>query len=137
MPVLLDPPIPESFPTELQSGDRLSQREFHEIYSRMPGHIRAELIGGIVHMASPMKRRHGTNTAPLASLFLGYENATPGTESGENLTVVLNDANEPQPDVCLRVLPGYGGQSINTVDDYIGGAPELVGEVALSSRTAD
>jgi Uma2 family endonuclease len=34
-------------------------------------------------------------------------------------------------------LPEYGGQSKNTYDDYIVGAPELVAEIANSSKSID
>jgi hypothetical protein len=40
---------------ELHSGDRLSREEFHRLYSEMPEGFRAELIGGIVYVASPLK----------------------------------------------------------------------------------
>jgi hypothetical protein len=39
----------------LENGDRLDQRTFHARYVRMPENCRAELIGGIVFMASPQK----------------------------------------------------------------------------------
>jgi hypothetical protein len=38
----------------LEAGDRLDQRAFHERYERMGPGVRAELIGGEVHMPSPV-----------------------------------------------------------------------------------
>src|SRR5438270_6929222 len=103
----------------------------------MPGDFEAELIGGIVYVASPLKRRHGTNHLPLGNLLFAYEDHTPGVESGDNATILLGDEGEPQPDLFLRILPEFGGQSRTTDDDYVEGAPELVAEIAHSSRSID
>jgi len=70
-------------------------------------------------------------------LFSAYELNTPGVQGGDNTTVILGDDSEPQPDLMLRVLPEYGGQSSTDFRDYVVGAPELVAEVALSSRSID
>ena len=130
------PPLGDP-PDELRNGDRLTQREFHAIYSRMPANFHAELIGGIVFVASPLKLLHGRNHFPLGSVFLAYENATPGTESADNATVILDEASEPQPDLLLRVLPDHGGRSGTDPGDYVSGPPELVAEVSDSSRSID
>ena len=124
-------------PPELRTGDRMSQAEFHRIYHQMPEDIKAELIGGIVYVTSPLSIRHGTNHLPLGSVLFAYEASTPGTQSGDNTTVVLGEEGEPQPDLFLRILPESGGQSRTTVDDYVDGAPELVAEIAHSSRAID
>jgi hypothetical protein len=39
----------------LENGDRLDQKTFHARYKAMPKGVRAELIGGIVHMPWPQK----------------------------------------------------------------------------------
>lgn len=122
---------------ELHSGDRMSRAEFHRIYEQMPRDFRAELVGGVVYVASPLKRRHGTNHLPLGMVLFAYEHRTPGTESGDNATLLLGDDAEPQPDLYLRILPEYGGQSSTTKDDYVKGPPELVAEIAHSSRALD
>jgi Uma2 family endonuclease len=122
---------------ELHSGDRMSRKEFHRIYEQMPSNFRAELIGGIVYVSSPLKRRHGTHHLGLGSVLYTYAVNTPGVEAGDNATILLGEEGEPQPDLYLRVLPEYGGQSRTSVDDYIEGAPELVAEVAHSSRAID
>ena len=122
---------------ELHSGDRMSRDEFHRIYQEMPEDFEAELIGGIVYVASPLKRRHGTNHLPLGSLFFAYEGHTPGIESGDNTTILLGDDGEPQPDLFLRILPEYGGRSQTTDDDFVAGPPELIAEIAHSSRSID
>ncbi|MCA9068554.1 MAG: Uma2 family endonuclease [Planctomycetaceae bacterium] len=122
---------------ELHNGDRFSREEFHRVYAQMPKHFQAELIGGIVYVASPLRRRHGTNHLPLGTLFFTYEARTPGVECADNTTVLLGEDSEPQPDLLLRILPDHGGQSTTTEDDYIAGPPELVAEIAHSSRALD
>src|SRR5262245_49523642 len=104
---------------ELYTGDHMTQAEFHRIYSRMPENFRAELIGGIVYVSSPLKLQHGTNHPPLSTLFFVYRSATPGTEMGDNVTIIFGDAGEPQPDLFLRILPEFGGQSRTHVEDYV------------------
>src|SRR5437660_9969887 len=92
---------------ELENGARMSQPEFHRIYSQMPDHFKAELIGGIVYVASPLKIRHGKHHLPFGSLLFAYESATPGVECSDNTTIILGDKGEPQPDLFLRILPEY------------------------------
>ncbi len=122
---------------ELHTGDRMTREEFHRIYQKTPENFKAELIGGIVYVASPLKRQHGTNHLPLGTLFFTYEGNTPGVESGDNTTILLGEEGEPQPDLFLRILEEYGGNSRTTGDDYVEGAPELVAEIAFSSRAID
>jgi Uma2 family endonuclease len=122
---------------ELHNGDRMTQPEFHRLYEQAPEGFKAELIGGIVYVASPLKIRHGKNHIPLGALFFTYEAGTPGVECRDNTTVILGGGSEPQPDLYLRILPEYGGQSRTNEDDYIEGAPELIAEIAYSSRAID
>jgi Uma2 family endonuclease len=122
---------------ELNTGDRMTREEFHRIYEQMPEDFKAELIGGIVYVPSPLKTPHGENHLPLGTVLFTYEGHTPGVACGDNTTVLLGDESEPQPDVYLRILPEYGGQSRTTADDYLEGAPELIAEIAVSSRSID
>jgi Uma2 family endonuclease len=122
---------------ELATGDHMAREEFHRLYERSPEDFHAELIGGIVYVASPLKRQHGTCHLLLGGLFAAYVARTPGVEAGDNTTVLLGDDAEPQPDLYVRLLPESGGQSRTTDDDYILGAPELVAEIAHSSRAID
>src|SRR5947209_11403966 len=94
---------------EMYNGDRMTQPEFHRIYEQMPENFRAELVGGIVYVASPLGIAHANNHLPLGSLLFTYESATPGVQSGDNATIVLGKHDEPQPDLYLRVLPEFGG----------------------------
>ena len=90
---------------ELYSGDRMTQPEFHRLYEQTPKDFRAELIGGIVYVSSPLKRRHGTSHPALATVFFTYHGHTPGVECGDNTTIQLGEEGEPQPDLYLRILP--------------------------------
>jgi len=115
----------------------MTQEEFHRVYEKMPEHVKAELIGGIVYVASPLGLPHGRTDPALISVMFMYSGRTPGVEVCSNTTVKLGHRSEPQPDTFLRVLPEYGGQSLTTEDDYVSGAPELVAEIAHSSRAID
>jgi Uma2 family endonuclease len=138
MSTLTKPAMPAIFtPIDLQNGDRMNREEFHRAYERAPRHFRAELIGGIVYVASPLRLRHSNHHAHLGMLFSLYELNTPGTQSGDNATIILGDESEPQPDLFLRILPEFGGRSSTDQHDYVRGAPELIAEVAHSSRSID
>ena len=128
--------MPELAP-ELQTGDRMTRQEFHAAYEKRPEDFKAELIGGIVYVASALRIPHGTNHPFLSGVFLAYQAATPGVELGDNTPVLLSDEGEPQPDLYLRILPEFGGQSRTTPDEYVEGAPELVAEITHSSRALD
>ena len=103
----------------------------------MPEDFRAELIEGVVYVASPLKHRHSKRHHFLGSVFAAYEGKTPGVDGGNIATVFLGAASEPQPDLYLRILERCGGQSRMSEDDYVVGAPELVAEIAHSSRSID
>lgn len=137
MSAVREPGLADPAGLELQTGDRMTREEFHRVYTQMPAAFRAELIGGIVYVASPLKRRHGTNHLPLGTLLFTYEAHTPGVESGDNATILLGEEGEPQPDLFLRILPECGGQSQTSEDDFVLGAPELIAEIAYSSRSID
>ena len=122
---------------ELRSGDRMNRAEFHSMYERAPRNFKAELIGGTVYVASPLGLAHANRHGHLGMLFAAYELNTPGTESGDNATVMLGDESEPQPDLLLRILPEFGGQSATDRHDYVKGAPELIAEIAHSSKSID
>jgi Uma2 family endonuclease len=122
---------------ELQNGDRMTRAEFHRLYERLPEDFKAELIGGVVYVASPLKRKHATQHPALSTALFLYAGKTPGVETGDHCTIQLGDESEPQPDLYLRILPEFGGQSHTSEDDYVIGAPELVAEIAYSSRAID
>jgi Uma2 family endonuclease len=120
----------------LVAGQRLRRAEFHARYEAMPPGTRAELIGGVVVMPSPVGIPHAKETAK-SHLWLGfYEAHTPGVEALDNASTALDDEGEPQPDASLRIAPECGGQTRNE-RNIVFGAPELVVEVAHASRALD
>jgi Uma2 family endonuclease len=134
-PVVVAPP--RRPPVELYSGDCMSHEEFHRLYEGAPEDFKAELIGGTVYVASPLKLGHGEPHLLLGVLLVMYTSRTPGVQASDNTTVLLGDKAEPQPDLLLRILPEFGGQSSTTNDDYVKGAPEFIVEIAHSSQAVD
>ena len=55
----------------------------------------------------------------------------------DNSTAILDEDSEPQPDLCLCIQSEYGGQTSEDSDGYMLGAPELIAEIAHSSRAID
>jgi Uma2 family endonuclease len=122
----------------LESGDRLTRDEFERRYGAMPAFTRAELVEGVVYVASPVRQRyHGKQHYHLLTWLGHYEAGTPGVEGGDNSTIRLDLNNEPQPDCVLFIQPEKGGQVHIDDDGYINGAPDLVAEVAASSASYD
>jgi Uma2 family endonuclease len=120
----------------LVAGLRMTRSEFHEAYEAMPPGFWAELIGGVVYVSSPVKNLHAIVSA-LAVVWLSlYKFRTPGLMVGDNGSTVLDDDNEVQPDAMMCILPDRGGQT-TVINGLIQGAPELVIEVAWSSRAID
>lgn len=121
----------------LVAGERLDQRTFHARYEAMPSTTRAELIGGIVYMPSPLGNDHGETDDDVRCWLVLYKAHTPGLRSSGNATTQLDDLSEVQPDGQLRIPSELGGQSFIDEHRYIRGAPELVIEVGRSSRRFD
>lgn len=121
----------------LEPGDHLDRVTFHDRYQRMPEHVRAELVEGIVYMPSPTKRRHGRPASLVSAWLTAYEIATPGVEGLAETTLKLGEFGEPQPDACLRICNEDRGRSHVDEEDFVAGPPELVVEVASSSVSID
>jgi Uma2 family endonuclease len=120
----------------LVAGERLDQATFHARYAAMAPGSRAELVGGVVSMPSPLSWIHGELDDVLAYWFVHYRRFTPGLVSGRNATTKLSPWTEVQPDGQLRIPAERGGQS-RIVDGFVVGPPELVVEVGRSSRSFD
>ena len=54
----------------------------------------------------------------------------------DNVSTILGPKSEPQPDLCLRIPPEFGGQT-RSDEQWVHGAPELVVEVADETRYID
>ena len=124
--------------TPLESGDRLTRAEFERRYSCRPDIKKAELVEGVVYVASPVRiTKHAQPHLHVATWLGVYRSRTGGVIAGDNGTVRLDLDNEPQPDAFLAWDREHGGQAKLEEDDYLEGAPELVVEVAASSAAYD
>jgi Uma2 family endonuclease len=122
----------------LENGARMDQPTFHALYKQTPEGFRAQLIGGTVYvMASPTSPRHGRPHARVVYWLSLYSEETPGTDVLDNTTNVLGPESEPEPDACLLLQSEYGGQTTTDKDDMLVGSPELVVEVANTTRAID
>lgn len=119
----------------LSSGDRLTRAEFERRYEATPENFKAELIEGVVYVASPVRVFHGNPHFNLITWLGVYSAATPGVSGSDNATTRLDLDNEPQPDALLRLETG--GTSTISEDGYIEGTPELIAEIATSSAAID
>src|SRR5438552_3590840 len=124
----------KSPPFSLESGDRLSRDEFHRRYCLRPDIRKAELVQGVVYVASPTCAKFHGKQHGQAVVWLGtYASRTSGVEFYDNATVYLGPDDEVQPDCCLVRDPAPDPNAARVRDDgYIEGAPQLVVEVAAS-----
>jgi len=121
----------------LESGAHMAAAEFLRRYAKLPG-ITAELVNGIVHMASPLRADHHGEPDALLQTWLGtYAIATPGVRHFLNTTTRLGPDDVPQPDGSLTLPATAGGRSPIGQDGYLHGPPDLVVEVAASSASID
>ncbi len=130
------PPAESTTLPPLVAGQRLDRATFHERYSAMPSHVRAELVEGIVFMPSPLSYGHGNPDEDVAYWLGHYRRKTRGLGGAANATTILSDRDEVQPDHLLRLPAEHGGTS-RIVGGFVSGPPELVIEVGLSSRSHD
>jgi Uma2 family endonuclease len=125
-------------PPPLESGDRLSRREFEWRYAANSHLKKAELVEGVVYVASPLRfNPHAEPHSRLVTWLGTYAAMTPHVLSGIEPTLRLDFDNEPQPDALLRLDESVGGQSCISEDGYLEGVPELVAEIAASSAAID
>ena len=119
---------------ELAEGQRLDATEFERRY-HASAIRKAELIEGVVRVASPVSDDHSPAHARATGWLFLYETATPGTVAGIDGTICLDRSNQVQPDIHLRLVSG--GRSTVGSDRYIEGPPELVIEIAVSTSAHD
>src|SRR4051794_31051493 len=106
-------PRPRGTPLPLALGQRLDRATFHTLYEATPPGMKAELIGGVVYMPSPVGYRHSLINVAVIEWLCHYRQATPGVQVLTDATTALDDLGEPQPDAQLRVLPDHGGRTRN------------------------
>jgi Uma2 family endonuclease len=122
-------------PVLLESGDHLSQPEFHRRYCARPDIKKAELVEGVVYVASPVSLLHGGAHALVVGWLVACVAKHPDAQLGDNATVILDVDNEVQPDAFLWREEPDGPR--RTAKNYLEGAPQLVVEVAASSASYD
>ena len=111
----------------------MTRQEFHRLYSECEELERVELIEGVVYMPSPIRfEGHAREQGLMLDWLSDYASRHPDVQYSPPGSVLLDDQNEPEPDAMLfRMSPGR-------IDDgYISGAPELVVEIAASSKSRD
>lgn len=119
----------------LVAGDRLTRAEFLRRWVDHPEIKKAELIGGIVYMPSPVSIEYGVSENDVGTWVGTYRAVTSGTISGQNTTsFILQDC--PQPDIFLCILSEYGGESW-VQGKYLHGKPEFLTEICRSSTAYD
>jgi Uma2 family endonuclease len=122
----------------LETGDRLTQAEFHRRYELHPDLHHVELIEGVVYLPSPIRiERHGEPQGMIIGWLATYVADHPDVRLSGPGTVILDGDNEPEPDAMLFLTPEAGGQARLNAKDYVVGAPELVVEISASSVSVD
>jgi Uma2 family endonuclease len=120
----------------LEAGDRMTREEFHRIYEMSPRLKHVELVEGVVYVPSPIRvERHGEAQMAVLGWLAAYVARHPEVGASGPATVLLDRDNEPEPDAVMWRRSG-GAARVND-DDYLEGAPELVVEIAASSRSID
>jgi Uma2 family endonuclease len=123
-------------PVPLVAGQRLDQPTFHARYEAMPPGTRAELIDGVVFMPDPFGVAHGRAIVPVTGWLAYYAEQAPVLDATRNATTILSPKSELQPDLSLLIPPEFGGQT-HIETEWLLGPPELVVEVAESTRYVD
>lgn len=119
----------------LETGDNLTRDEFLRIWEQLP-HIKfAELIGGVVYMPAALGTDHGGDDFNITTWLGVYQAATPGCAGGSNETCIIL-GNCPQPDVNLRIVSEFGGESW-IEEKRIHGSPEMLVEVCDTTQSMD
>src|SRR5439155_11452224 len=81
--------------------------------------------------------QHAEQHADLLGWMVVYRASTPGVRVGDNVSVLIDFDNEPQPDALMLIDPARGGHTRIDARGYILGSPELGAEVAASSVSID
>ncbi|MBI5052905.1 MAG: Uma2 family endonuclease [Chloroflexi bacterium] len=128
------PPLVVEKILPLNNGDHLTRREFERRYEATAEKVKAELIEGVVYMASPVYLPHGESHGSMATWLGTYRAHTSKIRVADNVTIRLDAENEVQPDLAAWV---EGRKVHHSQEGYLEGAPELVIEIAVSSASYD
>lgn len=128
---------PPGWIPRLESGDRLTAREFRRRYEAHPEIRKAELVAGVVYVASPVSIDHSHPHGDIITWLGVYKAATPGLRLAVDGTLRIDARTEVQPDIMLYWDETHGGRVRVAEGRYLEGAPDLVVEVAASSASYD
>jgi Uma2 family endonuclease len=119
--------------SRLENGDVMSREEFHRRYSAHEELQRVELIEGVVYLPSPIRvQGHAAEQSLVFAWLDSYAATRDGIVARTPASVLLDDQNEPEPDVML-----YREGADSYRDGYLAKAPELIVEIAASSVSRD
>jgi Uma2 family endonuclease len=128
---------PQRYVPPFENGDRMDQKTFHALYLQTPPGFKAELIGGVVYMASPVSGFHSVPNFVTGTWLGVYAAETRGVQGCTDNSAIMSDESEPQPDQCLIIQEAAGGQTRWDENRYLIGAPELAIEVSNSTVGID
>jgi Uma2 family endonuclease len=126
-------------PATLTTGEKMDRTEFLCRWEALPELKCAELIEGVVFVASPVSSGHSDFESRIGWWLQHYAYGTAGCECGHNATWLMLDS-APQPDLHLRIRPECGGQSDDPAlhdPPLHKGAPELAVEICYTSTEVD
>lgn len=112
----------------------MTRFEFERRYEASPPRIKAELIEGVVYVASAVSLPHGDEHFRLIGWLAAYTARHPDVVGSDNATIRLDLDNQPQPDVHLRCRSSTRNRM---ADEYLEGPPELIAEIAVTSQSID
>ena len=129
--------LPATATPPLRHGDRMNREEFERRWQSMPDLKFAELVEGVVYMSAALSVDHGTPHFTLQGWLFLYQAQTKGVTGAGNTSVRFDVRNMPQPDSLLRIDENFGGQSRISEDRYLEGGPELIVEIANTTKSRD
>src|SRR4029079_17482489 len=93
----------------LESGDRLTREEFHRRYLLRSDIKKAELVKGVVYVPSPTRSpEHSQPHWRLVGALNAFAEGTRGVIGENNVSLMLSDGTELQPDLMLRLSSHRG-----------------------------
>ena len=135
---MVAPAVPLADVPPLESGERMTRFDFERRYEATLPSVKAELIEGVVYVASPVRiKRHGRPHGQMSAILHVYGAKAAGVLAFADGSVLFADGTRVQPDVALYWDQAHGGTARENDEDYLEGPPELVAEVAGSSASHD
>jgi len=121
----------------LENGDRRSQADFRHLRLSCHDGEDFELIWGEVFRTTPCVARDPDVLPLLAGVFRPYRDATRGIALERHPTTILGVDTEVRPVLLLLYSSAAGGSSRYDEEGNVTGPPEMVVEVANSTRSLE